>query len=103
MEYNPYTNLELFISPYKNGVKQNHPTKKNWLVDVPKTNCEIFQQGKLFGSSNPFDWMELISLQGKTNFFEKRVTRTGGPGTCQVGDGTYGHVLLGVFCCWLYK
>merc|ERR1712151_1061037 len=27
----------------------------------------------LFNSSNPFDWMELISLQGKTNFFEKRV------------------------------
>merc|ERR1719388_710886 len=28
---------------------------------------------KLFGTKNPFDWMELISLQGKTNFFEKRV------------------------------
>jgi len=28
---------------------------------------------KLFNVSNPFDWMELISLQGKTNFFEKRV------------------------------
>jgi ribonucleotide reductase beta subunit family protein with ferritin-like domain len=28
---------------------------------------------KIFNSSNPFDWMELISLQGKTNFFEKRV------------------------------
>merc|ERR1711924_307185 len=28
---------------------------------------------KIFGSKNPFDWMELISLQGKTNFFEKRV------------------------------
>merc|ERR1711976_1059167 len=28
---------------------------------------------KLFGSANPFDWMELLSLQGKTNFFEKRV------------------------------
>lgn len=28
---------------------------------------------KIFHSSNPFDWMELISLQGKTNFFEKRV------------------------------
>merc|ERR1712117_985606 len=28
---------------------------------------------KIFESSNPFDWMELISLQGKTNFFEKRV------------------------------
>ncbi len=23
--------------------------------------------------TNPFDWMELISMQGKTNFFEKRV------------------------------
>merc|ERR1712018_599427 len=28
---------------------------------------------KLFDSANPFDWMELISLQGKANFFEKRV------------------------------
>ena len=28
---------------------------------------------KHYGSSNPFDWMELISLEGKTNFFEKRV------------------------------
>merc|ERR1712224_208308 len=28
---------------------------------------------KLYNASNPFDWMELISLQGKTNFFEKRV------------------------------
>merc|ERR1719473_131983 len=28
---------------------------------------------KMFGTKNPFDWMELISLQGKTNFFEKRV------------------------------
>merc|ERR1719213_495111 len=28
---------------------------------------------KLFDAVNPFDLMELISLQGKTNFFEKRV------------------------------
>jgi len=28
---------------------------------------------KIYNVSNPFDWMELISLQGKTNFFEKRV------------------------------
>ena len=28
---------------------------------------------KTFGTQNPFDWMELISLDGKTNFFEKRV------------------------------
>ncbi len=28
---------------------------------------------KHFKSTNPFDFMEMISLQGKTNFFEKRV------------------------------
>jgi ribonucleoside-diphosphate reductase subunit M2 len=28
---------------------------------------------KIYNVQNPFDWMELISLQGKTNFFEKRV------------------------------
>ena len=28
---------------------------------------------KLYNKSNPFDFMEMISLQGKTNFFEKRV------------------------------
>jgi len=28
---------------------------------------------KVFNAENPFPWMDLISLQGKTNFFEKRV------------------------------
>jgi len=29
--------------------------------------------GKVYNATNPFDFMEMISLQGKTNFFEKRV------------------------------
>lgn len=34
--------------------------------------------GKLYPfAKNPFDWMELISLDGKTNFFEKRVGEYG--------------------------
>jgi ribonucleoside-diphosphate reductase beta chain len=28
---------------------------------------------KVYNVSNPFDFMEMISIQGKTNFFEKRV------------------------------
>jgi ribonucleoside-diphosphate reductase subunit M2 len=28
---------------------------------------------KMFGAKNPFDFMEMISIEGKTNFFEKRV------------------------------
>lgn len=30
--------------------------------------CEI-----AYGTANPFSWMDMISIQGKTNFFEKRV------------------------------
>jgi len=30
--------------------------------------------GKIYNTQNPFSWMELISLNGKTNFFEKRAT-----------------------------
>ena len=29
---------------------------------------------KRYNTINPFDWMDMISLQGKTNFFEKRVS-----------------------------
>jgi ribonucleoside-diphosphate reductase beta chain len=28
---------------------------------------------RIYNAENPFPWMDLISLQGKTNFFEKRV------------------------------
>ena len=28
---------------------------------------------KIYNTKNPFDWMEIISIEGKTNFFEKRV------------------------------
>ncbi|MCE5318073.1 MAG: ribonucleotide-diphosphate reductase subunit beta, partial [Parachlamydia sp.] len=29
---------------------------------------------KIYQASNPFDFMDLISLSGKTNFFERRVS-----------------------------
>ena len=28
---------------------------------------------KIYNATNPFDFMDMINLQGKTNFFEKRV------------------------------
>jgi ribonucleoside-diphosphate reductase beta chain len=36
-----------------------------WLVELG--------YDKVYSATNPFDFMEMISLQGKTNFFEKRV------------------------------
>ncbi|MFN3793331.1 MAG: ribonucleoside-diphosphate reductase small subunit [Chitinophagaceae bacterium] len=57
-------------------------------VDLIGMNAKLMQQyiefvadrlvvslgyDKIFKAQNPFEWMNLISLQGKTNFFEKRV------------------------------
>lgn len=41
---------------------------------------------KYYNSSNPFDFMEMISLQGKTNFFEKRVAEYQKSGVMGEGD-----------------
>ena len=41
----------------------------------------------LYGTQNPFDFMELISLQGKTNFFEKRVAEYRKSGVMESLDG----------------
>ena len=35
---------------------------------------------KIYNVQNPFDFMELISLEGKTNFFEKKVSEYAKPG-----------------------
>jgi ribonucleoside-diphosphate reductase beta chain len=57
-------------------------------VDLIGMNCALMSQyiefvadrllvalgySKMYAAENPFEWMEMISLQGKTNFFEKRV------------------------------
>jgi ribonucleoside-diphosphate reductase subunit M2 len=36
--------------------------------------CVQLGYKKIYNSSNPFDWMELISLEGKSNMFERRVS-----------------------------
>lgn len=43
---------------------------------------------KAYNATNPFDFMELISLQGKTNFFERRVGEYQKSGVMNVGQPT---------------
>jgi ribonucleoside-diphosphate reductase beta chain len=43
---------------------------------------------KEFGATNPFDFMEMISLQGKTNFFEKRVAEYQKAGVMNSNNGS---------------
>ncbi|EFA74725.1 ribonucleotide reductase small subunit [Heterostelium album PN500] len=41
---------------------------------------------KIYNSSNPFDWMEMISLQRKTNFFEGKVSEYQKSGVAKQGQ-----------------
>ncbi|KAF9074189.1 ribonucleotide reductase small subunit [Rhodocollybia butyracea] len=43
---------------------------------------------KHYNSTNPFDFMDMISLQGKTNFFEKRVSDYSKAGVSHSGDSS---------------
>jgi ribonucleoside-diphosphate reductase beta chain len=45
---------------------------------------------KMFNATNPFDFMELISLQGKTNFFERRVGEYQKSGVMNAGQSSGG-------------
>ncbi|NOT37145.1 MAG: ribonucleoside-diphosphate reductase [Saprospiraceae bacterium] len=42
---------------------------------------------KIYNKDNPFDWMDLISIQGKTNFFEKKVGEYQKAGVNQPAQG----------------
>ena len=44
---------------------------------------------KIYNTSNPFQWMELISIQGKTNFFEKRVGEYANKANTESSDNVF--------------
>merc|ERR1712032_1131872 len=54
-------------------IGMNNELMTRYIEFVADRLATALGHSKLYGASNPFDWMELISLQGKTNFFEKRV------------------------------
>jgi ribonucleoside-diphosphate reductase beta chain len=41
---------------------------------------------KVYNATNPFDFMDMISIQGKTNFFEKRVAEYQKAGVMNQGE-----------------
>jgi ribonucleoside-diphosphate reductase beta chain len=54
-------------------IGMNARLMKQYIEFVADRWLEELGNPKLYHASNPFDFMEMISLQGKTNFFEKRV------------------------------
>lgn len=54
-------------------IGMNATMMKQYIEFVADRLLVALGYSKLFNATNPFDWMEMISLEGKTNFFEKRV------------------------------
>jgi ribonucleoside-diphosphate reductase subunit M2 len=54
-------------------IGMNSELMTKYIEFVADRLLQALGHSKLFKATNPFDWMELISMQGKTNFFEKRV------------------------------
>lgn len=54
-------------------IGMNAPQMCQYIEFVADHLLESLNLQKVYHASNPFDFMDLISLQGKTNFFEKRV------------------------------
>ncbi|HEX8350475.1 MAG TPA: ribonucleoside-diphosphate reductase small subunit [Hymenobacter sp.] len=56
-----------------NLIGMNATTMSQYIEFVADRLLVALGYSKIYNASNPFDFMEMISLQGKTNFFEKRV------------------------------
>ena len=54
-------------------IGMNKNLMSQYIEFVADRLLKMFQLDPIYNTSNPFDWMEMISIQGKTNFFEKRV------------------------------
>ena len=55
-------------------IGMNAKDMKQYIEFVADRLALQFGISKIYKSTNPFDFMELISLEGKTNFFEKKVS-----------------------------
>ena len=54
-------------------IGMNSDSMSQYIEFVADRLCTQLGYPKIFQAMNPFSWMEMISLEGKTNFFEKRV------------------------------
>ena len=54
-------------------IGMNAKLMTQYLEFVTDRLLDQFEREKEFNVTNPFDFMDMINLQGKTNFFEKRV------------------------------
>jgi len=56
-----------------NLIGMNATLMAQYIEFVADRLLDVLGHTKIYNVKNPFEWMEMISLQGKTNFFDKRV------------------------------
>ena len=54
-------------------IGMNNESMTQYIEYIADRLLMMFGLEKIYNAANPYDWMEAISIQGKTNFFEKRV------------------------------
>ena len=54
-------------------IGMNAKLMKQYIEYIADRLLKMLGKKTVYNKTNPFDWMETISIQGKTNFFEKRV------------------------------
>jgi ribonucleotide reductase beta subunit family protein with ferritin-like domain len=54
-------------------IGMNSALMSEYIEFVADHLCVALGVGRIFNVANPFPWMDMISIEGKTNFFEKRV------------------------------
>ena len=80
------SNLDRFaLQPISQNLCRERVRRQRYIQFVADRLLTALGHPKLYNTANPFDWMELISLQGKTNFFEKRVGEYQKKGGLRVG------------------
>ena len=72
-------------------IGMNAESMKEYIRFVADRLMRSLGYNNIWDAKNPFDWMELISMQGKTNFFERKVSEYQKAGVANSSkDGTAG-------------
>jgi ribonucleotide reductase beta subunit family protein with ferritin-like domain len=76
-------------------IGMNATDMKDYVMFIGDFVCSLFLVPPIYHRKNPFPFMETISLQGKTNFFEKRVSEYQKPSDRSIRDDCFSGLDVG--------
>jgi len=79
-------------------IGMNDQLMSHYIEFVADRLIDALGYDKIWNTPNPFEWMEVISLQGKTNFFEKRVAEYQKAGVMSSKDSSTDNFSFNLDC-----